>query len=163
MLRSRVYLVVVGLAVGSVASCDQIPQVGEAADPDAAELQAALNLSVELEPDGKYGVLYAGIGTLAVTFDSARTVSNGSLLFLSIGNPLAADLSSFSATVKWGTIDARRESHYEADQKRDGLIAQSLPGGRWTRATFLVPDRFPSQIGVIEISHASVGTIELKQ
>ena len=153
--------VMLALVLGCTSSlgCDKV--LIETPATRAAE--ASLGLVAELEPDGSFTPLHVGVGSLAVSLDSIRAADNGALLYFSFGNPLMADLQNIRGTITWGTLDAAGARQFEDGNSRSGILAESVPAGRWSSVSFLVPGLTPSQIPVVRLSKAAIGRMELRR
>ena len=168
MISLRTFVPVL-LMVASLGGCKTLKQLASTETPEdpgavLSDAVARIGLSVDLHPgEPGFGLLNVGIGTLAVTLDSIQSTEQGSLAFLTIGNPTTADLSRLDATLEWGPLDADGEPEHSKESSRTGLVADRLPAGEWRLAKVLLPGMSLTAVGVLRISKATVGDISLKR
>jgi len=126
--------------------------------------------SIDFDSAGKgYSRIDSPTGTLFVSVEEVKPYADGSRIMLNIGNPSTATYRGFKMHVRWGPrFDGDKQTAAGAYmQWRNGLregdfaFRETLPAGRWARATLTLSPGKPESLGYMEISGLETDELSL--
>lgn len=155
------------LAVSSLIACSPRDTASaddrlEALEDSVTVLKDALRATVDLKPgDGSFSVLRLDVGSLAITLDSVRSYSGGSILALSVANLTSAEIDGLVGTMGWGIPLSDGTHSVDERRSRPLNLSQPLPPGTWTRISIALDSVPPDQIGFLRLGEASATSLRL--
>jgi hypothetical protein len=118
---------------------------------------------VDLLPgEDRYKLAHIDIGALAISLDTIEASGDGSTVILQIGNTTGAGLEDLAATLQWGPLGSDGTPQTSPERTREVPLADSIPAGKWTRATFTLADVPPGELRFLRLTNTDYARLILK-
>ena len=93
----------------------------------------------------------SNFGFLTVSLTNVEPYANGSRIKLKFGNPTNATLADVSATIDWGSVDAKGSPLNDQEKTKTVEFREKFNAGHWIFVTVVLEGVPPTSLGFVRV------------